>query len=124
MSRLIAADESLARRVAKLFEMKEAVAKLTPDVVVVAVAQPRSRMRLIAALALATVLFAAVFGAVFWTETARMTPNGTMAQGPIADAVSLHDHGRRNAHRLRAPPTLRLAYSSANSLSRGSRWPP
>lgn len=64
VARLIATDERVARDAARLFEMKEAVAALAPDVVLVHVAAARPRNFLPHAVAAG--LLALVLGGLLW----------------------------------------------------------
>jgi anti-sigma factor RsiW len=91
LAHLIATDEGLARRVAKLFEMKVGVAKLAPEVAVVTVPQNRPARGLFAPLALVTSLIAVVLGALVWSGILDMRPISTIAQDMVGDAVLLHD---------------------------------
>jgi anti-sigma factor RsiW len=119
LARLIAADESLARRVARLFEMKEGVAKLAPEVVVVTVPQARSARRLFAPLALAAGFFAAVLGAVVWIGMPHLTPNETVAQNAVGDAVLLHDRWTSEAQPAAAPAALPAGFFAPELVSAG-----
>lgn len=66
IARLVATDERVAREVARLHEMKEAMADLAPDMVMVHVAAPTKRRAPVLPLAAAAMLLAVVLAGVFW----------------------------------------------------------
>ena len=90
IARLVASDERVAREVAKLTEMKEAVAALSPDVVLVHVDAPGRRRWNSLPVALAACLFAALLGGMIWLGW----PAG--GDGQAAQAAMLADAGLRH----------------------------
>ncbi|RVL96319.1 anti-sigma factor family protein, partial [Sinorhizobium meliloti] len=80
VARLIASDEAVARRAAKLSEMKAAVAGMAPEIVVVTVPRPRPASRWMLSFAAGACASLLVF-AVAWFGLAR-APVGVPAGLP------------------------------------------
>lgn len=75
VARLIASDEAVARRAAKLSEMKAAVAGMAPEIVVVTVPRPRPASRWMLSFAAGACASLLVF-AVAWFGLARGSGGG------------------------------------------------
>ncbi|AEG05559.1 anti-sigma factor family protein [Sinorhizobium meliloti] len=92
VARLIASDEAVARRAAKLSEMKAAVAGMAPEIVVVTVPRPRPASRWMLSFAAGACASLLVF-AVAWFGLARApvgVPAGLPGDAAVRDAVLEH----------------------------------
>lgn len=88
VARLIACDEGVARRAARLSEVKAAVAGMAPEIVVVTVQRPRPVSRWMLSLAAGACVLLIVSG-VTWFGLARM-PAGLPAEAAVRDAALEH----------------------------------
>ncbi len=88
VARLIASDEAVARRAAKLSEMKAAVAGMAPEIVVVTVPRPRPASRWMLSFAAGACASLLLF-AVAWFGLARV-PAGLPGDAAVRDAVLEH----------------------------------
>ena len=98
IARLIAADERIARRVAKLHEMHAAVGSLVPDVVLLPRipealarqrARPAARGRLVAAAA--AMIVAAGIGGLLWEMHGRLSPGEGNGGAFLERVIERHD---------------------------------
>ncbi|ABR61559.1 anti-sigma factor [Sinorhizobium medicae] len=88
VARLIASDEGVARRAARLSEVKAAVAGMAPEIVVVTVPRPRPVSRWMLSLAAGACVLLIVSAAT-WFGLARM-PAGLPAEAAVRDAALEH----------------------------------